>query len=94
MSDNSSSPSQMALILVNRSARALMRAQLRQNLQESRTGLRRERELSAVAAAVRTPRWRSARKVPPSGPPDCATADLTPDGREDSRARRESRGCR
>jgi len=86
MSDNSSSPSQMAPILVNRSARALMRAQLRQNLQESRTGLRRERELSAVAAAVRTPRWRSARKVPPSGPPDRATADLTPDGQEESLA--------
>jgi len=86
MSNNSSSPSQMATILVNRSARALMRAQLRQHLQESRTGLRREREVSAVAAAVRTPRWRSARKVPPSGPPDHATADLALDGRQESLA--------
>jgi len=74
MSDNSSSPNQMASILVNRSARALMRAQLRQDLQASRTGLRREREVSAAAAAVRTPRWRSARHLPLAGAADSGAA--------------------
>ncbi len=74
MSDNSSSPNQMAPILVNRSARALMRAQLRLDLQESRTGLRREREVSAAAAAVRAPRWRSARHLPLSGAPKSGVA--------------------
>jgi len=74
MSDNSSSPNQMAPILVNRSARALMRAQLRQDLQASRTGLRREREVSAAAAAVRPPRWRSARHLPLAGAPDSGAA--------------------
>ena len=74
MSDNSSSPNQMAPILVNRSARALMRAQLRLDLQESRTGLRREREVSAAAAAVRAPRWRSARHPPLSGAPESGAA--------------------
>ena len=86
MSDNSSSPNQAAPILVNRSARAVMRAQLRRDLQESRAGLRREREVSAAAAAVRSPRWRSARQIPPSGAPDGETADPAPDGQEKSLA--------
>jgi len=75
MSDNSSSPNQMAPIPVNRSARALMRAQLRQDLQESRTSLRREREVSAAAAAVRAPRWRSVRHQPLSGASNIGAAE-------------------
>ena len=82
MSDNSSSPNQMAPILVNRSARALMRAQLRQNLQASRTGLRRERDVSAATAAVRPPRWRSARHLPRSGAPDSGSAEPADDEQE------------
>jgi len=69
----------MAPILVNRTARALMRAQLRQNLQASRTGLRRERDVSAAAAAVRPPRWRSARHLPRSGAPDIQSAEPADD---------------
>jgi len=49
----------MAPVLLNLSARAMMRVQLRQDQQESRTGLRREGEVSAAAAAVRSRRWRS-----------------------------------
>ena len=86
MSDNSTSPNQMAAILVNRSARALMRAQLRQDLQESRTGLRREREVSAAAAAVRAPRWRSARHLPLAGAPDSGSAEPAGDEHEQPHA--------
>ncbi len=63
MSDILSTPNQAPPILANRTARASMRAQLRHDLLENRAGLRREREQSAAAAAVRTPRWRSARQI-------------------------------
>ena len=86
MRDHSSSPNDIAPILVNRSARALMRAQLRQDLQENRAGLRKEREASAAAAAVRAPRWRSAREIPPSGVRDGGTAQPARDEHEVSLA--------
>jgi len=82
MSDISSSPNQAAPILANRSARAQMRAQLRQDLLESRAGLRREREVSAAAAAVRAPRWRSARQLPASGTANVEAADGAHDEHE------------
>jgi hypothetical protein len=59
MADTSAEPG--ATVASALDARAQFRAQLRADLTASRQALRLERQLAAVAAATRPPRWRAAR---------------------------------